>query len=55
MANQWLGPYKIHEKLDKGLYRLENLSVVVLQSIFNQCRMKLFLSPEDENVLHATV
>lgn len=47
---RWLGPYKVHEALDKGVYRLENLKGVVLKAAVNQCRLKLYhttKAPED--------
>ena len=39
---RWLGPYKVHEALGKGVYRLENLKGVVLKATVNQCRLKLY-------------
>ena len=42
MKPRWLGPYRVYEVLDKGVYRLENLKGVVLKAAVNQCRLKLY-------------
>lgn len=44
MKHRWLGPYKIHKQLNKGVYKLENHAGVVLKVAVNQCRLKLYLS-----------
>ena len=48
MASRWIGPYNIHQVLDKGVCRLENASGVVLKAAVNQCRLKLYL-PQDND------
>ena len=45
MAARWLGPYKIHADLGKGVYRIANAETgLVLKAAVNQCRLKLYLS-----------
>ena len=41
---RWLGPYKIHEVLNKGTFKICNPSSgKVLMVAVNQCRLKVFI------------
>ena len=44
MKPRWLGPYTVHEALDKGAYRLKNLKGVLLKVAVNQGRLKMYHS-----------
>ena len=40
---RWLGPYKVHKCLEKGLYRISNLKTgTVLKNVVNQCRLTMY-------------
>ncbi len=44
---RWLGPYSIHESLDKGVFRISNIKTgVVLKNAVNQKRLKRYLEPK---------
>ena len=47
MAPRWLGPYKVHQMLDKGVCRLENAGGLVLKAAVHQCRLKIYIPPDD--------
>jgi len=38
LARRWLGPYKIHEYLGKGVYKLSNKTGHILKKAVNSCR-----------------
>ena len=43
MKPRWLGPYRVHKVLEKGLYRISNLKTgLVLKNAVNQCRLTVF-------------
>ena len=43
MKPRWLGPYKVHEVLEKGLYRISNPKTgIILKNAVNQCRLTMY-------------
>ena len=42
-SQKWKGPYYIHEKLDKGAYRLRILDGKLLKNSYNGDHLKLYL------------
>ena len=42
-SQKWKGPYYIHEKLDKGAYRLRTLDGKLLKNPYNRDHLKLYL------------
>lgn len=47
MKARWLGPYKVHKVLEKGLYQLCNQKTsTILKKLVNQCRLTVFNTME---------
>jgi len=51
MAPNWLGPYRIHEVLNKGTFRLSQVKdgKKVLAQLYNMTRLKLYYHREDSD------
>ena len=49
LEQNWTGPYKIHEVLGKGTFRLSNSkdSTKVLKTVYNMTRLKLYCQPDE--------
>ena len=42
MQPRWIGPYRVHINLGKGVYKLKNMKGAILKAAVNQHRLKRY-------------